>query len=331
MRVFVSALLCALMLPAAASASVDGADFNRPFTTADVSDCVYPKARTGVAAFAFDGSYFPFALDAKTAWPGCEHAPGSIRVLKLQALTVGGRTTTCPAAAAASRTSTSRRATSSARSPCSRTAPATATAAARPAARFPIYARPTALPDDMKYKPGQPAGSGASWANYGDPGARFGSHSTYMLWNLPRRDAGGTETEVGGGGIIMATIKPRQKLLVCDVAHQRPGRVRAGLVHAQRRDRVGVRGHPERQRDPVRVGAGHRALRRRRVPGVRLDIVRGVDVFVRAFGDAADRDGLPVRRMLLEAGGFRVAADGSLTCPGPSSTGCRSPGARSPG
>ena len=41
-----------------------------------------------------------------------------------------------------------------------------------------------------------------------------------------------------------------------------------------------------------------------------------MDVFVRAFGDAADRDGLPVRRMLLEAGGFRVAPDGSLDVAG---------------
>ena len=76
MRVFVSALLCALMLPAAASASVDGADFNRPFTTADVSDCVYPKARTGIAAFAFDGTYFPFGgLDAKTPGPAASTLP----------------------------------------------------------------------------------------------------------------------------------------------------------------------------------------------------------------------------------------------------------------
>jgi hypothetical protein len=43
-----------------------------------------------------------------------------------------------------------------------------------------------------------------------------------------------------------------------------------------------------------------------------------LDIFVRAFvhGDAADRDGLPVRRMLLEAGGFRVAEDGSLSVAG---------------
>jgi hypothetical protein len=41
-----------------------------------------------------------------------------------------------------------------------------------------------------------------------------------------------------------------------------------------------------------------------------------VDIFVRAFDDAADRDGLAVRRMLLEAGGFRVAADGSLDVAG---------------
>jgi hypothetical protein len=220
MRVFVSALLCALMLPAAASASVDGADFNQPFTTADVSDCVYPKAKTAIAAFAFDGSYFPFALDAKTPWPGCEHAPGSIRVLKLQALTVGGRTTYM------SRGGSGKPhvhiAASDLQRPLSLLAHGARNGNGRgaPGCTFPIYARPIALPQDMKYKPGQPSGSGASWANYGDPGARFGSHSTYVLWNMPRRDARGTEEEVGGGGIIMATIKPRQKLLVCDVTHQ---------------------------------------------------------------------------------------------------------------
>jgi hypothetical protein len=41
-----------------------------------------------------------------------------------------------------------------------------------------------------------------------------------------------------------------------------------------------------------------------------------VDIYVRAFGDAADRDALPVRRMLLEAGGFRVAEDGSVDVAG---------------
>ena len=93
MRFLVCALLCALALPAAASATVDGAAYNRPFNTADVSDCVYTKARSGIAAFAIDGSYLPFALDTRTVWPGCEHAPGSMRVLKRQTLTVGGRTT----------------------------------------------------------------------------------------------------------------------------------------------------------------------------------------------------------------------------------------------
>jgi len=43
-----------------------------------------------------------------------------------------------------------------------------------------------------------------------------------------------------------------------------------------------------------------------------------VEIFVRAFsdGDTADRDGLAVRRLLLEAGGFKVAADGTLRVPG---------------
>jgi hypothetical protein len=43
-----------------------------------------------------------------------------------------------------------------------------------------------------------------------------------------------------------------------------------------------------------------------------------VDIFVRAFsdGDVTDRDGLPVRRLLLEASGFKVAEDGSLRVAG---------------
>jgi hypothetical protein len=41
-----------------------------------------------------------------------------------------------------------------------------------------------------------------------------------------------------------------------------------------------------------------------------------VDIYVGAFSDAADRDVLLVRRMLLEAGGFRVAQDGSMDVAG---------------
>jgi hypothetical protein len=91
---------------------------------------------------------------------------------------------------------------------------------AAPSCTFPIYARPAALPDAMKYRPNEPAGSGASWANYGNPGVRFGANYAYVLWNLPRRDVNGTEAELSGAGILMATIKPRQRLLVCDVSHQ---------------------------------------------------------------------------------------------------------------
>ena len=65
MRVLVCALLRALVLPAAASATVDGSDYNRPFDTADVSDCVYTKSRSGISAFAIDGSYLPFGRVAR--------------------------------------------------------------------------------------------------------------------------------------------------------------------------------------------------------------------------------------------------------------------------
>ena len=220
MRVLVSALLCALMLPAAASASVDGADFNRPFTTADVSDCVYPKARTGIAAFAFDGSYFPFALDAKTAWPGCEHAPGSIRVLKLQALTVGGRTTYM------SRGGSGKPHVHIAASDLQR--PLGPAPARRPQRQRPRRAR-LHLPDLRA--PDRAAGGHEVQA--GPAGRqrrlvgqlrrprralRLALHVRAVEPAAPRRRRHGEE--VGGGGIIMATIKPRQKLLVCDVTHQ---------------------------------------------------------------------------------------------------------------
>jgi hypothetical protein len=91
----------AACLPACATANPawatdDGAAYNRSFTTGAIDACVYPK-RPGVAAFAFDGTYVPFKSDALTAatpWPGsCAMKPGTIRVLRLQTLTIDGRTT----------------------------------------------------------------------------------------------------------------------------------------------------------------------------------------------------------------------------------------------
>jgi hypothetical protein len=222
MRVFLAALLCALVAPAAASASADGADYNKPFNTADVSDCVHPKSRTGIAAFAFDGSYLPFALDVRTAWPGCEHAPGSMRVLKLQTLTAGGRTTYLARGGGAGRPHVHVSASDLQRPPALLPFGArNGNGRGAPGCTSAIYARPTELPQAMKYKPSQPRSSGASWDNYGDPGAALGSHFTYLLWNLPRRDVAGVEEEIGGGGIVMAALKPRQELLVCDVSLQR--------------------------------------------------------------------------------------------------------------
>lgn len=218
-------LSCAAAAPAAATD--DGAAYNNPFKTGDLSDCVYPKQRSGLAASAFDGAPLPFTLSARAPWPGCEHAPGSIRVLKLQALNVGGgvsyltRGGTAEGEAFPGEPHVHVPASALKRVPkllehkwrngngrsardCSR----------------PITARPVALPEAMKYKPRQAGNSGAAWANYGDPGARFGTSYTYLLWNLPRRDDGGTEGYVKRGGILMATIRPGQRLLVCDVSPQ---------------------------------------------------------------------------------------------------------------
>jgi hypothetical protein len=190
MRVFLGALLCALVAPAAASASADGADYNKPFNTADVSDCVYPKSRTGIAAFAFDGSYFGFALDVKSVWPGCESAPGSMRVLKLQTLTVGGRTTYLARGGGAGRPHVHVSASDLQRPPALLPFGArNGNGRSAPGCTFAIYARPTVLPQEMKYKPSQPRSSGASWDNYGDPDTGVAAHFTYLLWNLPRRDA----------------------------------------------------------------------------------------------------------------------------------------------
>lgn len=222
-------LSCAFTSPALATDN--GHDYNGPLGTADISDCVYPKSRTGAFTFAFDASpavtFTSKELGKAARWPGCEHAPGSIRVLRLQALTIGGRTTYLTRGGTEERgvypgKAHAHIAASDLQRPLKLASHKERAGLGRatPGCTFPIYARPAELPADMKYRPGEPATSGAMWANYGDPGARFGTSYTNLLWNLPRRDVGGNESEVKGGGILMATIKPRQRLLVCDVSHQ---------------------------------------------------------------------------------------------------------------
>jgi hypothetical protein len=61
-------------------------------------------------------------------------------------------------------------------------------------------------------------GDSARWSNYGDPGRRFrsasGDHSDYgyLLWNLPRSQAGGP---LPGGGIVRAPIAAGTQLELC--------------------------------------------------------------------------------------------------------------------
>jgi hypothetical protein len=61
---------------------------------------------------------------------------------------------------------------------------------------------------------GHSGGSGASWSNYGDPGATSASprgrraHYNYLLWNLPRTGAG----LLPGGGIVAAILRAGQPL-----------------------------------------------------------------------------------------------------------------------
>ena len=58
---------------------------------------------------------------------------------------------------------------------------------------------------------------GAQWANYGNPGNRYGSSYTYLLWNLPRHSGGVRR----GGGIIRAILKQHHQVQLCDVSQLR--------------------------------------------------------------------------------------------------------------
>ena len=223
--------LLACATPAPALATDDGATYNNPFTTAAIDACVYPKRASGIAAFAFDGTYVPLSSDAltpATPWPGsCEHKPGTIRVLRLQTLTIDGRTTYMTRGGTAVGQPFPGKPHVHIAAGDLKHPPALLAHGARalngrsaPNCSRQLFARPTTLPDAMKYKPNQAPTSGATWANYGNPGERFGASYYNLLWNLPYKDVDGRDVYVRGGGILMATLKPRQRLLSCDVTAQ---------------------------------------------------------------------------------------------------------------
>lgn len=189
-----------------------------------VSVCVKPR-RARLRAVAFDGRVLPFTVRGG-AEPRCRG--GALRILRIQALTVGGRRTYvrrggCDRPAPHDRCR---------RQPtvhlfAADLAPVPLDEAARAGNGAPLAGcdRPAVndpaavdrrMIDRMYYKrpselPGRSI-DGARWSNYGDPGRRFSRvHLNYLLWNLPR-DADGV---LPGGGIVEAVLTQGQPLAVC--------------------------------------------------------------------------------------------------------------------
>jgi hypothetical protein len=217
-----AAVVALLFCAGVASATEDGSSFNNEYTpyNADLSNCVATRSSSGIAAFAFNDTYLPFGIDTANDYCGA----GRLRILSLQRLTIGGRTTymvrgqenqphvhvsgsdlaTTPTLQAHSVRNGNGRAAAS----CTQT----------------LYAAPSAanLPTDMLYKTtDELGGPGSMWANYGNPGGRWGSTYTHLLWSLPRKGAYGSDVPLAQGGLTMAVLKENQQVTLCDVTQQR--------------------------------------------------------------------------------------------------------------
>jgi hypothetical protein len=210
---------------------------NHPFKASPISACVQVKRPRRIRALAFDGTQLAASVAAG-------HEPGSrprcrddeLRLLRLQALRIDGERTYVRRGGCAL--------------PCivrQATVHVPASALARPVGLLPRAARngngePLAACTErvrnapqragralrrMYYKTpaelrerrnaGRSGGIGASWSNYGDPGATYRSpagrrtHYNYLLWNLPRTPGG----VLPGGGIIRAVLRAGQPLALC--------------------------------------------------------------------------------------------------------------------
>ncbi len=210
---------------------------NTTFRASLIGQCVRARRPDRVRALAFDATQLPASVAAG-------HEPGTrprcgrdeLRVLRLQALSIGGERTYLRRGGCAL--------------PCvvrQATVHVPARAFAGPVRLLPRSARngngaPVAGCDEqvrnapqragpelrrMYYKTpaelreradaGRSGGIGASWSNYGDPGATYRSpagrraHYNYLLWNLPRTPAG----LLPGGGIIRAILRAGQPLALC--------------------------------------------------------------------------------------------------------------------
>lgn len=212
---------------------------NASFRASLIGECVRVKDPTRVPALGLDGTRLPF--DVATG-----HEPGTrprcardeLRLLRLQALTIGGEPTYVRRGGCAL--------------PCvvrQATVHVPASALARPVRLLPRAARngngaPVAGCDDaartapqqvgrdlhrMLYKSpaelrrrvnaGRSGGAGARWSNYGDPGPQYarGAHYNYLLWNLPRTVRG----LLPGGGIVAGILPAGTAVGLCPAEHLR--------------------------------------------------------------------------------------------------------------
>jgi hypothetical protein len=210
---------------------------NNPFKASLISECVRVRRATRMRALAFDGAQLPKSVAAG-------HEPGSrprcrrdeLRLLRLQALDIDGERTYVRrggcALPCAVRQATVHIAASALARPVSLLPRSARNDNGRPRAGCSVRVRNApqrAGPElrRMYYKTpmelrerrnaGRSGGIGASWSNYGNPGATYRSpagrraHYNYLLWNLPRT----AEGLLPGGGIVQAILRAGQPLALC--------------------------------------------------------------------------------------------------------------------
>ena len=235
-RLGLALLVVVLALPAAGEGARRDAP-NHTFRTGLISECVAVRDPASTPALAFDGTPLPFEL-ATGAEPGSRPRclPGELRLLRLQALTIGGERTYVRRGGCALpcvvRQATVHVAASALQRPVALLSPSArnGNGAPLPGCRQIAYTAPQLVTSTLRrmfYKTpaelrrrrnaGRSGGDGARWSNYGDPGATYASggrtatHYNYLLWNLPRTRRG----LLAGGGIVQATLPAGTPVALC--------------------------------------------------------------------------------------------------------------------
>lgn len=210
---------------------------NNAFRASLISECVRARRPARVRALAFDGEQLPHSVAAGSepgSRPRCR--PDELRLLRFQALRIGGERTYVRRGGCAlpcvKRQATVHLPARALARPVSLLSRAARNGNGEPVAGCDVMARnaPQHIGPELRrmyYKTpaelrarrnaGRSGGAGASWANYGDPGATYRSpagrraHYNYLLWNLPRTPDG----LLPGGGIVEAVLRAGQRLALC--------------------------------------------------------------------------------------------------------------------